>query len=335
MPPRRDFERHMDKEPVLPVYALVGAESTLVTEAMSAVRGTVLTHAADFNRDEFRAGDTPIAHVVDAAATMPMMAAKRWVHLSDMQRLKAKDHPTLIAYLEKPSPSTVLCLSGTKIDGRTKLGQKLLSSAALFSIEPPTLREVVAWLERRAAKRGYSIDRDAAQLLADLLGTDVGSLDMALDKLATYGGDGKTICAEHIDEVVAPTRLHSIFELTDAIGRRDLTAAATKLRNAIGGGENALMVLAMIARQLRHLLHVKELCAAGAQQSDIASRVGIRPFLVQPLTDQAKRYNAAELCSALDAVARADVRLKSSRLDPGVILDRLLVEVVASVGVSS
>ncbi len=325
----------MDKEPLLPVYALVGAESTLVTDAVAALRGAVLTRAPDFNRDELRAGDAPIPRVVDAAMTMPMMASKRWVHLYDVQRLKAKDHPTLIAYLEKPSPSTVLCLSGTKIDGRTKLGQKLLSSAALFSIEPPNLREVVGWLERRARKRSYTIERDAAQLLADLLGTDVGSLDMALDKLATYSGDAKAILAEHVEAVVAPTRVHSIFELTDAIGRRDLSVASMKLRNAIGGGENALLVLAMIARQVRHLLQVKELRAAGVKPADIASRVGIRPFLVQPLTDQANRYRTSELCSALDAVARADVRLKSSRLHPGVILDRLLVEVVASVGVSS
>lgn len=69
-------------------------------------------------------------------------------------------------------------------------------------------------------------------------------------------------------------------------------------------------------------------------KADIAKRVGIQPFLIDALANQARRYDAGELCCALDAVSRADVRIKSSRLDAGVILDRLLVEVISAGGPS-
>lgn len=328
MPARSDFARHLGKETILPIYALVGSESVLVSEAVDALRAHVLTQAPDFNRDEMRAGEVPVARVIDAARTLPMMAPRRWVHLYALQRLKAKEHPILMSYLEAPSESTVLCLSGEKLDLRTKLGQKLMSLGAVFALDPPRLRELPAWIEQRATKKGYAIEPDAAQLLADLVGTDIGGLDMALEKLATYAGGDERITCEHVEAVVAPTRVRSIFDLTDAIGGRDLPRATLTLRSALGGGESALMVLAMIARQLRHLLQVKELGASGARPAEIAKRVGIRPFLVDPLTVQSRRYATAELCAALDAVARADVRLKSSRLDPGVVLDRLLLEVI-------
>jgi DNA polymerase-3 subunit delta len=319
----------------MPVYALVSTEPILLTEAIATLRARALTQAPDFNRDEFRAGETPVERVLEAATTLPMMAPTRWVHFFDIHKLKAKEHPPIISYLEKPSPTTVLCLSGNKIDGRTKLGQKLLSASALFSLEPPRPQDLPVWLERRARHRKLTIEPDAAQLLADLIGSDLGALDMAIDKLGSFAGADTAITSDHVETLVAPTKVDRIFKLTDAIGSRDLSRASLQLRNALGGGESALLVLAMIARQLRHLLQVKELRARGVANGDIAKQVGIRPFLVDALANQARRYEADELCTALDAVSRADVRLKSSRLDPGVILDRLLVEVISAGGATS
>ncbi len=291
---------------------------------------TILTAAADFNRDEMRVGEATIERALDAARTLPMMAPRRWVHLSNIDKLKAEAQTTLLAYLDAPSPSTVLCLSGEKIDQRTKLGARLAKGGMLFAFEPPRQNEVAAWIARRAGRHQTKIEPDAAQLLADLLGTELGGVDMALSKLAVYAGADTAINAEHVEELVAPTRVHSIFELTDAIGARDAAKASALLRNALEGGENALMVLGMIARQFRQLIGIKEMMGEGASNGALASELGIRPFLVDALKNQARRYSKPELTNALMAIQRTDVRLKSSRLAPGVTLDRLLVDVMQS-----
>lgn len=328
MAARTDFDQHLRNDELLPVYAVVGADTMLVREAIDALRARALTRAPDFNRDELRAGETPIERAVDAARTMPMMAERRWVHVAQIDKLKTADQPALLSYLEKPSATTVLCLSGEKIDQRTKLGQALNAAKALFAFEPPRQHELAGWITRRVRKHGSTIDPDAAQLVADLLGAELGSLDMALEKLVLYAGPGTPITTEQVEAVVAPTRVHSIFNLTDAIGARDLGQASRLLRNALGGGENALMVLGMIARQFRQLLQLKELHAERASNQQIMQALGIRPFLLEPLNAQARRYSQPELCAALEAIRRADLRLKSTRLDPGVVLDSLLVEVV-------
>jgi DNA polymerase-3 subunit delta len=327
MPARTDFERYI-KDPNEPVVALVGTDTLLLRDAIDALRVKTLTRAPDFNRDELRAGDAPIERVLDAARTLPMMAEKRWVHLSAIDKLKAEAQVALLTYLDAPSPTTVLCLSGEKIDQRTKLGSRLAKGGRLFTFEPPRQNELAHWVSRRAARHQEKIDADAAQLLADLIGIELGSLDMALSKLAVYAGADGLITAEHVEQLVAPTRVHSIFELTDAIGARDAGKASTLLRNALEGGENALMVLGMIARQFRQLIGVKEMLDEGARNNDLASELGIRPFLVDALKAQSRRYSKHELEEALLAVQRTDVKLKSSRLAPGVTLDRLLVDVM-------
>ena len=330
MPARNDFDIVLARGQIPPVVALVGADTLLVRDAIDGLRNKVLTRAADFNRDELRVGEAPIERVIDAAKTMPMMADKRWVHLAAIDKLKAEAQAALVTYLESPSPTTVLVLSGEKIDQRTKLGSKLSKEGALFAFEPPRQQELPAWINRRAARHKTKIDSDAAHLLADLVGIELGSLDMSLAKLAVYAGADETITTDHVEALVAPTRVHSIFELTDAIGARDTGRATALLRNALEGGENALMVLGMIARQFRQLLGIKEMLEDRASNADLARDLGIRPFLIEPLKTQARRYSKLELANALRAIQRADVSLKSSRLSHGVTLDRLLVDVMGA-----
>ncbi|MEK7704247.1 MAG: DNA polymerase III subunit delta, partial [Myxococcota bacterium] len=238
----------------------------------------------------------------------------------------------LVGYLEAPTPTTTLCLSGEKLDLRMKLGSRLSKGNALFVTEPPRQQNLATWLAQRAQRRGLAIDTDAARLLADLVGVDVGPLERALDKLAIYAGEGMSITVDHVEALVAPTRVHSVFSLTDAIGERDLARASTLLRNALEGGENALMLLTMIARQLRQLVRIQDIDAAGTVAADVASELGVPPFLVEPLRQQALHYRTDELARALRATARADVRLKSTRLAPGVVLEQLLLDVMPTEG---
>jgi len=327
MPARSDWPRHLSSPEQLPVYALVGEEGLLLGEAVAALRATALTTAPDFNRDEFKAGQTPIAQVVEAARTLPMMAPLRWVHLSDCHLLKAADTPALIAYLKAPSKSTLLCLSGTRMDLRTKLGQGLSKGKFLFQIEGPKRAAVVPWVQKRMKEHGFQITTEAAHLLVDLVGGQVGDLNMALLKAGTYAR-GETVEVEHIESTVAATRVHTVFELTDAVGARNLPKASRLLRNLLDGGQNGLMVLTMIVRQLRQLIHLKELQTTGIDQDSIARKIGVRPFLMDQLTRQAKSYTPLELRRCLQSASEVDIQLKGSPLNPGVVLDRFLLEMI-------
>ena len=327
MAARHDWERHGKSEAPLPVYALLGSSSLLVSEAVSQLRNRVVQTARDFNSDELQAGSVDAA--LGAARTLPMMAPKRWVHVAQAQRLTAKEHAPLADYLKKPNPTTVLCLSGEKIDQRTKLGQALSKSGALFAFEPPRPSELPAWIGRRATAQGQRIEPEAASLLADLIGGELGNLLMSLDKVALYAGADATITSEHVAAAVASTRIASVFELTDAVGKREWGQASLLLRNILDGGESGLVVLAMVVRQLRQLVLLK---TVGERQSQgaLAAALGVRPFVVETLRSQAQLFSVTQLHASLAAAADVDAQLKSSRIDHGLILDGLLVQIASA-----
>lgn len=325
------FYRHLDREAPLPVYALVGTSGILTAEAVDALRVRVLTQAPDFNRDELRAEEVDAKRIMEAASTLPMMAPRRWVHVSNIHKMKADSQEALVSYVKKPSPTTVLVLSGEKVDGRRKLGAALKKAKATFTFDAPKKWDLTDFIEDRARFKSVEIDRDAADLLGEVLGAEVGPIDRALEKLTVYAGEPRRITVQDIDEVVAPTRVHSIFELTDAVGAKDLGTATRLLRNALEGGESGLMVLAMIARQLRQLLSYHSLSERRMPSAELARALGVKPFLMSRIADQARRYRPSDLARALDAAHRADVAMKSSRQSHGVILDRLLLEIMGAV----
>jgi len=319
----KDLTRAL-KGPVCPIISL---EPVLLTEAVKMLRQQVLTAAADFNRDEFRAGEGGMIRVIEAARTLPMMAPRRWVHLRDVHRLKAADAEPLLGYLEEPADTTFFCISGQKVDKRTKLGKRLAKLSTFVDLKAPKPHELPLYIVDRAKGRNIEVSRSAADLVADCIGLDIGAIDQAIEQLDIYCGGSKPIEMSNVEALVVPVRVRRIFDLTDALGQRDLAAATLLVRNAIDGGEAALRILAMVARQFRILLRIK---AAVGSDADKARAAGVAPFLVRSLVQQAERYSELELCAALAAAAVADLQLKSSRLNPGVVLDRLLIDIIST-----
>lgn len=329
MPSRTDFDRHIKGNELLPCYALVGNESWLVTEALTALRARVLTRAADFNRHEYRAGGTPMEQIVAAARTLPMMAEYRFVLIYDCHKLVSEEQNALLAYLQKPVTTTIFVLAGDKLDMRTKLGGWINKSNYLFAFDTPRGHALAGWIERRAQACHYTIRPDAAQLLADLIGPQLGVLANALEKVALYAGEKMTISTEHVEACVAATRVNSIFELTDALGRREVAKCALLSRNLVESGESPMVVLAMVARQLRQLLQLRQLRSQGKSGSELSQALGVAPFVADTLDTQAKRFSDNGLIQSLAAVARADAALKSSGVSGAATLDRLFLEILS------
>ena len=310
-----------------PIYALHGAERYLLDRCLAAIRKAVLGGAgggASFNHDVFELKETPLARVVGTARTMPMMAKRRLVVAKGVDEVKAPDLEPLLPYVLDPNPSTCLVLIGEKIDTRFKVFSTLRKAGFLHEFPALRDRELAAWLAREARQRKVNLDADAATALAEIAGPDLGRLSQALEQLTLYVGDGKRIRLEDVEELIAETRQRGVFELTKAIGDGNVERALRLLANMQRNREPALRVQFMLVRQLRQIWRAKELAAAGLPRPEIAARVGIAPFFLDDVLGPARRMSHATLERGFGRLYRADRVLKSSRVDPDLVLSKLV-----------
>ncbi|HEY2900661.1 MAG TPA: DNA polymerase III subunit delta [Polyangia bacterium] len=314
-----------------PIYCLHGAERYLLDRCVNAIRKAILgttATAPSFNADVFDLKDANLGAVVSAARTLPMFATgpskKRLVLAKGVDDVKADALEPLLAYVADPNPSTCLVLVGEKIDTRFKVFAALRKAGFLHDFPALRDRELGAWLSREARGRKLTLEGDAATALAEIAGPDLGRLSQALEQLSLYVGPGQPIRLDDVEDLIAETRQRGVFELTKAIGEGDVARSLRLLTNMLRNREPALRIQYMLLRQLRQIWRAKELAAADTPRNEIAGAVGIAPFFLDDVLIPARRMSAAALERSYERLYQADKTLKSSRIDPDLILSKLV-----------
>lgn len=181
------------------------------------------------------------------------------------------------------------------------------------------------WINKRARNIAVKITPEAASLLTNFIGSNLRLLANELDKLATYVGKGATINIDDVRQLSAQVQEARIFDLTDALALRNRKQALNLLHDLLSDGESPLKLLSIITSQVRTLLLVKELAQKGMRGAQIASALGMAPFIADKALRQVHNFTPAQLEDAYRQLLSTDAGLKRSRMTPEMALDLLVV----------
>ncbi|HEY7342487.1 MAG TPA: DNA polymerase III subunit delta [Ktedonobacterales bacterium] len=190
----------------------------------------------------------------------------------------------------------------------------------------PTGAQLTDWVTRRARAQGRRLSPEAARMLVESLGDDLRMLASEIDKLGTYVGESGEISPDDVRALTPVARQSKVFDLTDALARRDTSTALALLHELLANGESPLGIVALTAFQTRSLMQVKLLSDRGMPAHQIASAAGIAPFVVEKSLRLARRFTFAQLEAAHRTLLEIDTSLKRSRMTPELALDLLVLE---------
>jgi DNA polymerase-3 subunit delta len=216
------------------------------------------------------------------------------------------------------------------VDEPLEAGHPLMQAAQQHGrarmFTPPKGERLEEWLVKRAGAAGVRLAPDAARLLAAEVGENPRLLAVEVDKLATYAGAGGTIAAKDVRALTPAAHTARVFDLTDALARRDRTRALALLHELLAAGESPFGIIALTAFQTRALLQVKTLAERGLRPYQIAQSAGMAPYVVEKSLPLARQFTFAQLEAAHRALLDVDTALKHSRMTPELALDLLVVE---------
>src|SRR5205085_7937135 len=93
-----------------------------------------------------------------------------------------------------------------------------------------------------AKKRSLNVEDEALELFVLSTGGDSGVVANELEKLTLYAPEG-AITVEQVRALVPISRAAVIFELGNALARRDATLALSLVRDLLDQGETAIGIL--------------------------------------------------------------------------------------------
>jgi DNA polymerase-3 subunit delta len=224
-----------------------------------------------------------------------------------------------------PEETVLVVLLDELLDAKNVLYKAAEQYGKIIQSTLPRGAAIESWITKRAKAIGVSITPDAAALLANFIGNQLRLLANELNKLATYVGKGGTITADDVRQLSAQVQEARIFDLTDALAGRNRKQALDILHDLLSDGEPPLKLISLITSQVRSLLLVKELSQKGMRGSQIATTIGVAPFVAEKSLRQVAKFSPSQLENTYRQLLATDAALKRSRMAPEMALDLLVV----------
>ena len=209
-----------------PVYWLQGEEEYYIDMIVNFAEHELLPESeASFNLTVFYGKDAEWATVMNACKRYPMFAEKQVVLIKEAQQMK--DIDKLESYFAAPLASTIFIVAykGKTLDKRTKLNKTLLASAEVFNSEKIKEYKIQEWIGELVKSKGYSIQPKSIAMLEEHIGNDLSRIANEIDKLSLNLKGKKTIGEDDIEKYIGISKEYNVFELQDAIARKDLLKA--------------------------------------------------------------------------------------------------------------
>jgi DNA polymerase-3 subunit delta len=333
----RNFFRDLKKrDSPAPVYYLYGEETYMLDEAVDAV----IKFAApgglnDFNYDGFQGRDATGEAIVSACEMLPMMVDRRIVVVRDAQAMPMSELEELSEYLDDPAETTCLIVHANttqkSLDGRRSIVRKLKKAGESCEFAALYENEVGEILNRHAGKRALRLTPAASAYLIEAVGTDLTSLNSALDKIDLFCGDSdespRLIDDDTVKEVVADTKVRTVFDLTETLGDKQFEDALRILDSMLLNGESPIGILAMIARHFRIVARLHDPEVRNLNRRDKASAVGVVPFFLKDYQRHARKFSLDDLTVIRRKLLGIDESLKSTGLDDRTLMESLLYDI--------
>jgi len=220
----------------------------------------------------------------------------------------------------------VLVLFSDKIDKRKKTIKTLLDHATCVEFKKPYPNQFPQWISYFCKGQNLKISTEAIHRLHRLVGNNLTELESQIFRIQDYLGAKTEIELSDVNTVVSASREESVFDFTDALGKKDRVSALEQLVNLLDQGQSEQSIIALVARHMRILLTVRAGLDQGIGGAKLAGLAGVAPYFIENYCDQARLWSIAKIEDSLVVLHETDKALKSSPLSSHIWLENLVLK---------
>lgn len=323
------------------IYVLQGEEPYFIDRLQELIIDTALDEdQRDFNLSVFYGNNANVREVISTCQQYPTFSERKVVVVREAQLIAKQpghknDLDLFAAYAERPLPSTVLVICHKEDSLKSKPfvdALKTTKTGVIFdSKKVREGRDLEAMITGYANSLGCSIDHKSTSMLADHIGTDIARLYSELDKLSILAADDKNITPLLIEQNIGISKDFNIFELEDALSRRDANKAFRIVDYFERNPKNNPTVIS-VSMLFSFFSGVLLASTARDKSPDgIMAAVGTRSsWRARKFLETTRMYNTRSLVNIIGYLRECDTRSKGigSRQDQYALLKELIYKIL-------
>lgn len=350
------FLRELERKAPPPLVLFAGPEDYLRRRCRQALIEKCL---APEERDEgfvrHDLEEISLAEAIDDARSFSLFAPRRliWVASAeaalprgraaeaadaDAAPASAGSAELLAEYAKDPPPGVTLVFDARRWDfegedkARMERLLKFYAPCTVVEFRRLDLQQAMELALQLAAEKNLKLGRREAEMLAAAAACDGMRLETEIEKLALFCGPGRAASAADIAALVPDAEESTVFELVDALARRDRARALHLLDVLLRGGEYLPLALMFLEGVFRQALAAREQKLRSAQ--DVQSyfqRLGMPMWRsrAEQVFLAASKFTAAQLAAGIRAIFEADSALKSVRPDDRLVMEHFVLRLTA------
>ncbi|MBU0278050.1 MULTISPECIES: DNA polymerase III subunit delta [unclassified Gemella] len=215
-----------------------------------------------------------------------------------------------------------------KIDSRKNVVKKIKEIGEIKEFKDFKEKELENYIITYLKSKKINISKHDANFLVVFSKMDFAGVKKELEKLELYCFDKKEVRKEDIENIVIRSREYDVFALTNELFKKNYI----ELRNVFNSlklkGEEPILLLSLIASQLRVYYKVKMLLQENFAQKDIAAKLKIHPYRVELAVEAVYKYSLDNLMETIIICKEYDKQLKYSYMDKYLVLDLLINKLI-------
>ncbi len=307
------------------VYLLYGSEDYLKQQYKHKLKNALAAPGDSMNYTCRQGEHINPLELIDLAETMPFFADRRLILIEDSGFFESGCED-LARYLPLMPSSAVMLFVESKVDKRSKMFKAASKTGRVIEFGEQKEPLLIRWILGRLKKENKKITQSVLELFLSKTGTDMNIIDKELEKLLCYTLEKEVIDAADVEAVCTAQISNQIFEMVNAIGKREQKRALSLYHDLLALKEPPMHILYLINRQFRILLDLKSMRKAGLDSKTMASKAGIPPFAVKRSLEQASAFSEKELRQALNDGAELETDSKTGRMTGQIAAELLIIQ---------
>lgn len=330
-----ELENELKSEKLAPIYVLYGEEIFLLENCLKKIKKNFGETANGINYIQI--DETNLSTLISEMQTPAFGYPRKLIVVKNAKLLKKEakkrgsniditsTREKLNEYIKiNQGEENILIIIEEEID-KTELLETIQKNGGIicnFEFQKPY--QIEKRLKEICNAYKVNITTATTNHLIDVCGTNMQTLISEIRKLIDYVGENGTIQNKDIDSMCSKTIDSNIFDLTDNMGKKNITQVIKILNELLYSKEPIQKILITLYNHCKKIYIVK---LAEEQNRNIATELNLKPnqtFLVNKYKTQSKYFKTSELEIILQELINLDYNYKIGNIDINIGLESIL-----------
>lgn len=279
-------------------YLIQGEDILLYDRALELIKKACHIELEEFNFVKFDDDNFKSDVVIDTLDTLPFVGEKKIVLLKNITKIPEDFKKKLNAYLKAPQLSTCLVIfdfyNNFNFIISEKVSAKRLDEASLSKI-----------VEKELENAGKAIQKEAINLLLAYCCDYYSLIANELEKLKNIDGD--VITTKDIENLVTKETEFSVFELSEALSKRDANRAVELLSLM----EKDTKTFSLILNHFRRMFFAK---ISKESDLELSKLLSVKEYAVTKARALSKNFSKIQLKNIYELLSDVDFYIKNGQM---------------------